>query len=48
MALIYLFRVNGQLLLVVSLEEAAAMGSQQMGDPLAGEGSRSSRNRGVS
>lgn len=46
-ALIYLFRVNGQLL-VVSLEVAAAMGSQQMGDPLAGVGSRSSRNRGIS
>lgn len=45
--LIYLFRVNWQPL-VVSLEVAAAVSSQQMGDPLAGVGSRSPRNRGVS
>lgn len=48
-ALIYLFRINWQLL-VVSLEVAAAVGSQQKGDQLtlAGMGSRSSRNGGVS
>lgn len=48
-ALIYLFRINWQLL-VVSLEVAAAVGSQQKGDQLslAGVGSRSPRNRGIS
>lgn len=47
-ALIYLFRIHWQLL-VVSLEVAAAVSSQQMGDQLslAGVGSRSPRNRGV-
>lgn len=48
-ALIYLFRINWQLL-VVFLEVAAAVGSQQKSDQLslAGMGSSSSRNRGVS
>lgn len=48
-ALIYLFRINWQLL-VVSLEVAAAVGSQQKGDQLslAGVGSRSPRSRVVS
>lgn len=47
-ALIYLFGGNWQLL-VVSLEvAAAAVSGQQMGEPLAGVGGRSPRNRGVS
>lgn len=48
-ALIYLFRINGQLL-VVSLEVATAVSSLQTGDQLslAGVGSRSPRNRGIS
>lgn len=48
-ALIYLFRINWQLL-VVSLEVAAAVGGQQKGDQLSlvGVGSRSPRSRGVS